>query len=132
MGRSSNTPASLPLSPYAVRQNKDWSLFVGGDLNLAWPKAEIAVMGGQGAVNILYRNEIKAAEAAGEDVAAVRTRLANEYTYNVASPFLAAERGELDGVIEPAATRVAVIKALRALRTKRASLPPKKHGNIPL
>ena len=105
---------------------------LGADINLAWPTAEIAVMGGQGAVNILYRNEIKAAAEAGEDVAAVRTRLANEYTYNVASPFLAAERGELDGVIEPAATRVAVIKALRALKTKRATLPPKKHGNIPL
>jgi propionyl-CoA carboxylase beta chain len=89
-------------------------------------------MGGQGAVNILYRGEIKRAEEAGEDVAAVRTRLANEYTYNVASPFLAAERGELDGIIEPAATRVSVAKALRALRGKRASLPPKKHGNIPL
>ena len=105
---------------------------LGADLNYAWPTAEIAVMGGQGAVNILYRGEIKRAEEAGEDVAAVRTKLANEYTYNVASPFLAAERGELDGVIEPAASRVAVIKALRALRTKRASLPPKKHGNIPL
>jgi propionyl-CoA carboxylase beta chain len=105
---------------------------LGADINLAWPTAEIAVMGGQGAVNILYRNEIKAAAEAGEDVAAVRTRLANEYTYNVASPFLAAERGELDGVVEPAATRVAVVKALRALRTKRATLPPKKHGNIPL
>ena len=105
---------------------------LGADINYAWPTAEIAVMGGQGAVNILYRGEIKAAEAAGEDVAAVRTKLANEYTYNVASPFLAAERGELDGVIEPAATRIAIIKALRALRTKRASLPPKKHGNIPL
>lgn len=105
---------------------------LGADINLAWPTAEIAVMGGQGAVNILYRNEIKAAEAAGEDVAAVRSRLAKEYTYNVASPFLAAERGELDGVIEPSATRVAVIKALRALRTKRAAQPAKKHGNIPL
>ena len=62
----------------------------------------------------------------------MRTRLANEYTYNVASPFLAAERGELDNVIQPAATRASVVKALRALRTKRASLPPKKHGNIPL
>ncbi|MDI2099374.1 acyl-CoA carboxylase subunit beta [Ruicaihuangia caeni] len=105
---------------------------LGADINLAWPTAEIAVMGGQGAVNILYRNEIREAEANGDDVAAVRTRLANEYTYNVASPFLAAERGELDGVIEPAATRVAVIKALRALKTKRAALPAKKHGNIPL
>jgi propionyl-CoA carboxylase beta chain len=89
-------------------------------------------MGGQGAVNILYRGEIKEAEANGEDVAAVRTRLANEYTYNVASPFLAAERGELDGVIEPAGTRVAVVKALRALKTKREFMPAKKHGNIPL
>ncbi|WP_218853648.1 acyl-CoA carboxylase subunit beta [Schumannella luteola] len=105
---------------------------LGADINFAWPTAEIAVMGGQGAVNILYRGEIKAAEERGEDVNAVRTRLANEYTYNVASPFLAAERGELDGVIEPAATRVAIIKALRALRGKRAELPPKKHGNIPL
>jgi propionyl-CoA carboxylase beta chain len=105
---------------------------LGADINLAWPTAEIAVMGGQGAVNILFRNEVKAAEEAGADVNAVRTKLANEYTYNVASPFLAAERGDLDGVIEPAATRVAVIKSLRALRGKRASLPPKKHGNIPL
>jgi propionyl-CoA carboxylase beta chain len=105
---------------------------LGADINLAWPSAEIAVMGGQGAVNILYRGEIKKAEEAGEDVNAVRTKLANEYTYNVASPFLAAERGELDGVIEPAHTRVSVVKALRALRGKRASLPPKKHGNIPL
>ncbi len=105
---------------------------MGADLNYAWPTAEIAVMGGQGAVNILYRGELKRAEEAGEDVAAVRTRLANEYTYNVASPFLAAERGELDGVIEPAATRVAIVKALRALRTKRAEQPAKKHGNIPL
>ena len=105
---------------------------LGADINLAWPTAEIAVMGGQGAVNILYRSEIKRAEESGEDVAAVRTKLANEYLYNVASPFLAAERGELDGVIEPAATRIAVIKAMRALRSKRATQPPKKHGNIPL
>ena len=105
---------------------------LGADLNYAWPTAEVAVMGGQGAVNILYRGEIRRAEAAGEDVDAVRTRLANEYTYNVASPFLAAERGELDGVIEPATTRITVIKAFRALRGKRAALPPRKHGNIPL
>jgi propionyl-CoA carboxylase beta chain len=105
---------------------------LGADINLAWPTAEIAVMGGQGAINILFRDQIKQAEAAGEDVAAVRARLAAEYTYNVASPFLAAERGELDGIIEPSATRISVIKALRALRTKRATMPPKKHGNIPL
>jgi acetyl-CoA carboxylase carboxyltransferase component len=101
-------------------------------LIVGWPTAEIAVMGGQGAVNILFRDKIKAAEEAGEDVAAVRAKLAAEYTYSVASPFLAAERGELDGIIEPSATRISVIKALRALRTKRSNLPPKKHGNIPL
>jgi propionyl-CoA carboxylase beta chain len=105
---------------------------LGADINLAWPTAEIAVMGGQGAVNILFRDKIKEAEASGADVNAVRAKLAAEYTYNVASPFLAAERGELDGIIEPSATRIAVVKALRALRTKRSSLPPKKHGNIPL
>jgi len=105
---------------------------LGADINLAWPTAEIAVMGGQGAVNILFRDKIKEAEAAGKNIAEVRAQLAAEYTYNVASPFLAAERGELDGIIEPALTRVSVIKALRALRTKRASMPPKKHGNIPL
>ncbi len=105
---------------------------MGADLNYAWPTAEIAVMGGQGAVNILYWGELKKAEETGADVSAVRTKLANDYTYEVASPFLAAERGELDGVIEPAATRVVVAKAFRALRTKRAAMPPKKHGNIPL
>jgi propionyl-CoA carboxylase beta chain len=89
-------------------------------------------MGGQGAVNILFRDKIKEAEESGADVNAVRAQLAAEYTYNVANPFLAAERGELDGIIEPAATRIDVIKSLRALRTKRANLPPKKHGNIPL
>ncbi len=105
---------------------------LGADINLAWPTAEIAVMGGQGAVNILFRDQIKKAEESGMDVAAVRAQLAAEYTYNVASPFLAAERGELDGIIEPSATRISAIKALRALRTKRSNLPPKKHGNIPL
>lgn len=130
--------ATVPLVTVILRKAYGGAYIVmgskqlGADVNLAWPTAEIAVMGGQGAVNILYRGEIKKAEEAGEDVAAVRTRLANEYTYNVASPFLAAERGELDGIIEPANTRVSIAKALRALRGKRAELPPKKHGNIPL
>jgi len=105
---------------------------LGADINLAWPTAEIAVMGGQGAVNILFRDKIKQAEEQGLDIAQVRDQLAKEYTYNVASPFLAAERGELDSIIEPAATRASVVRALRALKTKRANLPPKKHGNIPL
>ncbi|MBS1905011.1 MAG: acyl-CoA carboxylase subunit beta [Actinobacteria bacterium] len=130
--------ATVPLVTVILRKAYGGAYIVmgskqlGADVNLAWPTAEIAVMGGQGAVNILYRGEIKRAEEAGEDVAAVRTRLANEYTYNVTSPFLAAERGELDGIIEPANTRVSIAKALRSLRGKRAELPPKKHGNIPL
>lgn len=130
--------ATVPLVTVILRKAYGGAYIVmgskqlGADLNFAWPTAEIAVMGGQGAVNILYRGEIKRAEEEGEDVSAVRTRLANEYTYNVASPFLAAERGELDSVIEPAATRVMVTKALRSLRTKRGAMPPKKHGNIPL
>ncbi|MFC7431133.1 MULTISPECIES: acyl-CoA carboxylase subunit beta [unclassified Agrococcus] len=105
---------------------------LGADINIAWPTAEIAVMGGQGAVNILYRSEIKQAEEEGRDVAAVRQQLANDYTYNVTSPFLAAERGELDGIIEPSETRVAITKAFRALRTKKVARPERKHGNIPL
>jgi len=105
---------------------------LGADLNFAWPSAEIAVMGGQGAVNILYRGEITAAEENGEDVNDVRKKLASEYTYNVASPFLAAERGEIDSVIEPAATRSTLIRALRALKTKSVPGPDRKHGNIPL
>ena len=130
--------ATVPLVTVILRKAYGGAYIVmgskqlGADINLAWPTAEIAVMGGQGAVNILYRGEIKRAAENGEDIAEVRTRLANEYLYNVASPFLAAERGELDGIIEPAQTRVAVAKALRALRGKRASQPPKKHGNIPL
>lgn len=130
--------ATVPLVTVILRKAYGGAYIVmgskqlGADVNLAWPTAEIAVMGGQGAVNILYRGEIKKAEEAGEDVAAIRTRLANEYTYYVTSPFLAAERGEIDGIIEPAQTRVMIAKALRALRGKRAEGPQKKHGNIPL
>jgi propionyl-CoA carboxylase beta chain len=108
------------------------SKHLGADINMAWPTAELAVMGGQGAVNILYRTEIKEAEEKGEDVTALRAKLANEYTENVASPFLAAERGEIDNVIYPHMTRIAIIRSMRALGTKRASMPAKKHGNIPL
>jgi len=130
--------ASVPLITVITRKAYGGAYIVmgskqlGADLNFAWPTAEIAVMGGQGAVNILYRSEIKSAEDAGEDVGKVRARLASEYTYNVASPFLAAERGEIDGVIEPAATRSTIIKGLRALRGKSARTALGKHGNIPL
>jgi len=130
--------ASVPLITVITRKAYGGAYIVmgskqlGADLNFAWPTAEIAVMGGQGAVNILYRGDIKKAEEAGEDVNAVRAQLASEYTYNVASPFLAAERGEIDSVIEPAATRTSIIKGLRALRNKTPRMPLGKHGNIPL
>ncbi|KGA05321.1 MAG: methylmalonyl-CoA carboxyltransferase [actinobacterium acMicro-4] len=130
--------ASVPLITVITRKAYGGAYIVmgskqlGADLNFAWPTAEIAVMGGQGAVNILYRGDLKKAEDAGEDVEAVRARLASEYTYSVASPFLAAERGEIDGVIEPAATRSVIVKGLRALRTKTPRVSVGKHGNIPL
>jgi propionyl-CoA carboxylase beta chain len=104
------------------------SKHLGADINLAWPTAQIAVMGAQGAVNILYRREL--AEATDPD--ALRAKLVQEYEDTLANPYVAAERGYVDAVIEPAHTRIAVTKALRALRHKRATLPPKKHGNIPL
>jgi propionyl-CoA carboxylase beta chain len=104
------------------------SKHLGADVNLAWPTAQIAVMGAQGAVNILYRREL--AEAA--DPESRRAELVTEYEDTLANPYTAAERGYVDGVIPPSRTRVAVSQALRALRTKRATLPPKKHGNIPL
>jgi propionyl-CoA carboxylase beta chain len=98
------------------------------DVNLAWPTAEIAVMGAQGAVNILYRREL----AAVDDPDARRKELVTDYEDHFANPYIAAERGYVDAVIRPSATRAEVIKALRLLRTKRETLPPKKHGNIPL
>ncbi|MEU4542710.1 acyl-CoA carboxylase subunit beta [Nonomuraea dietziae] len=104
------------------------SKHLGADINLAWPTAQIAVMGAQGAVNILYRREL----AAADDPDAERAKLVTEYEDTLANPFLAAERGYVDAVIRPSHTRVQIIRALRALRNKRASLPAKKHGNIPL
>jgi len=104
------------------------SKHLGGDLNLAWPTAHIAVMGAQGAVNILYRREL----ASAENPEQLRAQRTTEYEDTLANPYIAAERGYLDAVITPAETRVAVTKALRSLRTKRETLPPKKHGNIPL
>jgi propionyl-CoA carboxylase beta chain len=108
------------------------SKHLGADVNLAWPTAQIAVMGAQGAVNILYRHELKAAAEAGDDVEAERRRLVTEYEDTLANPYVAAERGYVDAVVPPSHTRREVVRALRMLRTKRQSLPPKKHGNIPL
>jgi propionyl-CoA carboxylase beta chain len=104
------------------------SKHLGGDVNLAWPTAQIAVMGAQGAVNILYRREL----AGAADPDELRAQRVTEYEDTLANPYIAAERGYLDAVIRPAETRPEVTRALRALRTKRQSMPPKKHGNIPL
>jgi propionyl-CoA carboxylase beta chain len=104
------------------------SKHLGGDVNLAWPTAQIAVMGAQGAVNILYRREL----AAAADPDALRAERITEYEDTLANPYIAAERGYVDAVIRPAETRAALTRALRTLRTKRQTLPPKKHGNIPL
>ena len=108
------------------------SKHLGADLNLAWPTAQIAVMGAQGAANILYRSVLAEAAANGEDVDAVRAQKISEYEDTLANPYIAAERGYVDAVVQPSRTRVEITKALRLLRTKRETLPPKKHGNIPL
>jgi propionyl-CoA carboxylase beta subunit len=104
------------------------SKHIRGDISYAWPTAEIAVMGPDGAVNIIFRRQI--AEAA--DPEAERARLAEEYRDTFANPFVAAERGYIDDVIEPHETRPRLIEALQMLQNKRDSNPPKKHGNIPL
>ncbi|KPC94294.1 methylmalonyl-CoA carboxyltransferase, partial [Streptomyces sp. NRRL F-6602] len=106
------------------------SKHLGADLNLAWPTAQIAVMGAQGAVNILHRRTL--AQTPAEELEAVRTRLIQEYEEALLNPYTAAERGYIDAVIMPSDTRSHIVRGLRQLRTKRESLPPKKHGNIPL
>ena len=98
------------------------------DVNLAWPSAEIAVMGAEGAVNIIYRRELMAAA----DPEAARKEKLDEFRERFANPFVAAENGFLDDVIEPRQTRPRVIRALRMLATKVDTMPRKKHGNIPL
>jgi propionyl-CoA carboxylase beta chain len=99
------------------------------DVNLAYPTAEIAVMGPEGAVNILYKRDL---DAAGDDAPAVRAQKINEYREKFSNPFIAAERGFLDAVIEPRRTRPEIVRALRQLRSKRQTVPAKKHGNLPL
>ena len=108
------------------------SKHLGADVNFAWPTAQIAVMGAQGAVNILYRARLRTAASRGEDVEALRRTLVQEYEDTLANPYVAADRGYVDSVIPPSLTRRSVVRSLRALRTKRETLPPKKHGNIPL
>jgi propionyl-CoA carboxylase beta chain len=98
------------------------------DFNFAWPTAEIAVMGPEGAVNILYRRELQTAD----DAEGLRRRKVAEFREKFANPYIAAERGFVDEVIEPRHTRRKIIAALRILATKKDNNPPKKHGNIPL
>ncbi|MEU2347430.1 acyl-CoA carboxylase subunit beta [Modestobacter sp. NPDC049651] len=104
------------------------SKHLGADVNLAWPTAQIAVMGAQGAVNILYRREL----AAAEDPEARRAELITDYEDALLSPYVAADRGYVDAVIPPSHTRLHVVRSLRLLANKRETLPPKKHGNVPL
>ncbi len=99
-----------------------------GDVCLAWPGAEIAVMGPQGAVNVVFRRELKAAESPDD----LREELVSDYREKFANPYVAAARGYLDGVIVPRETRPRVIRALEMLRNKRVQRPPRKHGNMPV
>jgi acetyl-CoA carboxylase carboxyltransferase component len=109
---------------YVVMNSKS----IGADLAFAWPSAELAVMGPQGAVEIVYRRELQQAA----DPVARRAELVAEYTAKYANPFVAAERGYIDDVIDPADTRVKVAAGLAMLRSKREDLPRRKHGNVPL
>jgi acetyl-CoA carboxylase carboxyltransferase component len=104
------------------------SKHLNGDVNYAWPTGEVAVMGPEGAVNIIYRGEIRDAKKP-EDV---RDKLIEDYKDRFSNPYVAAARGYIDDVIDPAETRPKLIKALEMLQNKRDSLPPKKHGNLPL
>jgi len=104
------------------------SKHIRGDYNVAWPRAEIAVMGPEGAVNILYRDEL----AKAKDADARRKQLVAEYVEKFANPYVAASRGYIDDVIEPHETRPKLVAALRSLATKRDTNPKRKHGNIPL
>jgi propionyl-CoA carboxylase beta chain len=106
------------------------SKHLGADFNVAWPTAEIAVMGADGAVNILFRREIDQAKPAERD--AVRMKLVHDYQTEFLNPYLAAERGYIDDVIDPAETRAKLVRALVLLEPKREDRPARKHGNIPL
>jgi acetyl-CoA carboxylase carboxyltransferase component len=109
---------------YVVMNSKS----IGADLAFAWPSAEIAVMGPQGAVGIIFRKEIESAS----DPDARRAELIEEYTERFANPYIAAERGYVDDVIDPRETRRVLVRSLEMLRTKKEKLPQRKHGNVPL
>jgi propionyl-CoA carboxylase carboxyltransferase subunit len=104
------------------------SKHIGADVNYAWPTAEIAVMGPRGAVNVLYSDELEAAENPEQR----RDQLIEEYRDQFANPYTAADRGYVDDVLEPADTRPRLVSDLAMLRSKRTTSPDRKHGNIPL
>ena len=126
--------ASVPLITVITRKAYGGAYIVmgskhlGADINLSWPTGQIAVMGAQGAVNILYRREL----AEADDAEVLRKELLDNYEDTLLNPYIAADRGFIDAVIEPQETRHQITRALRALRNKRVALPPRKHGNIPL
>jgi propionyl-CoA carboxylase beta chain len=107
------------------------SKHIRADVNLAYPSAEIAVMGPEGAVNIIFRKELDEAAAQGR-LKECREQLVNDYREKFSNPWEAAELGFIDAVIQPRETRAKVIEAFSLLSTKRQSVPKKKHGNIPL
>jgi propionyl-CoA carboxylase beta chain len=109
---------------YVVMNSKH----IRADISYAWPSAEIAVMGAEGAVNIIHRKEIGAAA----DPDATRAELIADYSSKFSTPYIAAERGYVDAVIPPQETRARLVKALEMLRSKRENIPQRKHGNIPL
>ena len=108
------------------------SKHLGADINLSWPTGQIAVMGAQGAVNILHRNTLKGVQDSGGDVEAKRKELIDEYDLHLANPYIAAERGYIDAVIEPHKTRLEIRKALTLLRDKKVFKNPRKHHLLPL
>jgi propionyl-CoA carboxylase beta chain len=110
---------------YVVMNSKH----IRADISFAWPSAEIAVMGAEGAVNIIHRKEIA---AAGDDSVAKRAGLIDDYKAKFSTPYIAAERGYVDDVIEPQDTRRKLVASLEMLRSKRETIPQRKHGNIPL
>ena len=109
---------------YVVMDSKS----VGSDLSLAWPSAELAVMGPQGAVEVVFRRELQSAA----DPEARRAELVEEYMEKFANPYVAAERGYVDDVIDPAETRIKLIVGMEMLVSKHEEIPQRKHGNVPL
>jgi acetyl-CoA carboxylase carboxyltransferase component len=126
--------ATVPKITLATRKDYGGSYLamcsrdLGADMVIAWPTAEMAVMGAEGACNIIFRNEIKAAA----DPVAMRAQKIKEYEDAFCNPYAAAGRGYVDAVIRPHETRRYIIRALDMLRSKRETRPPKKHGNIPM